>query len=139
MADAQLGALEYGDNTIIPAFPLDAPTTGEVTAGNVIAVPTQAAPLFFGVMGEKDKLDAEITPVGVNKHYRVLKKAATALAQFAYITFKIVAATDYYAAEEAGVGDVVYGQVMTAALAGDEGVHIHGPYYSSGNNYFTVV
>lgn len=139
MAEAQKGAIEYGDPTILPAIcTLDAPTTAAVGVGEVIAVPTQAAPLFFGVMGEKDGVHGDTVAVGVNKHFRVRKQAPQVLAKLDYITFRLVAATDYYEADVAASTDVVYGQVITAALSADTTVHIHGPFFSAGNTYYTV-
>ena len=143
MAENHVGQIEYGKKDIIPNCTLNAPTA-PVPVGEVVAVPTKAAALFYGVMNNADvgstRKNADTIPVGVNQHFRVRKVAGTgkALAKFDYITFTAVSGTDYYAAEKAASGDTIYGQVMTAATATETTVHILGPYYSPGGNYKTL-
>lgn len=112
------GQAVYPEPDIWPNCPIDAATDGAMIAGEVYGVPTQAAPVVYGI-APHNHADNGVGAMWMRGQYVVRKKAGVAFNYGDRVTFELVALHDYWEADKSVATEKIHGYCLRAADAAD--------------------
>lgn len=126
MAEAIVNVIQgqhvYSDPFTIPNQTIPMLTALQIAAGEVVF-----ADPFFGVLAANVDVDGEERALGFHHWFLVRKQVGQALTKGDPITFKFVAAGDYWEADLAVALGEIHAWVMKDELAAATTVFIRGP------------